>query len=338
MELELRKYRPEYFDAFVRFQRRAYPDREHPEEYLRYTLSDRGGEPIGRYTSVVLHGQQIVGVNMYLPARVCIGGKTVDILWSFETKVLDEYRESDAGMLLMSEYCGLPNTFSVGLSSIATDLNRRIRSKFIGGSTAFLRPNFRSLRWIDLLAGIVPKKRLRTADFPERIPVGGDVFRRIVSADEIEQPLGSFWNPQIMEFSRNPVFLQWRFFTLPDRYVVYKLDRKQPAAEPENSVYFAVRRSSFRSADILYVVDYRFRFDRPEDFDAILQAGIRLTRKLRLAATYIRSSVETLSPALRKRGFIRKRSAADIVTRLRKAGSLQTDVFVTSADSDLDFK
>ena len=145
MELKLCKYRPEYFDAMMRFLSRAYPDREHPEEYLRYTLSDRGGEQIGRHTSIVLHDQEIVGVNMYLPAQVCIQGKTVDTLWSYETKVLDEYRESDAGMLLMSEYCGLPNTFSAGLSSIAADLNRRIRSKFIGGSTAFLRPNFRSL-------------------------------------------------------------------------------------------------------------------------------------------------------------------------------------------------
>lgn len=92
----------------------------------------------------------------------------------------------------------------------------------------------------------------------------------------MNQPRGNYWNDNLIEFERSTKFLDWRFFTLKDKYQVYALRKKG-----ENDVYFACRQYDLSGIPLLYVVDYRFLIDDFEEQKAIIKAALLLSRKMK---------------------------------------------------------
>jgi hypothetical protein len=130
------------------------------------------------------------------------------------------------------------------------------------------------------------------------------------------------------------VFLENRFFQFFAKYAVYKLIRKDAKYAEENDVYFVVSIKKYKHTNLLYVVDYRFSIQNEKEIILVLKAVAKITRKMNLSATLIRSSFEQFSTLLKRNCFIAKNPGGDIITKYPiNPGN---PVFVTSADADQD--
>lgn len=320
-------------ESLLRYLAKAYPNRTDLDAFVDFTLSYVPKEGIEK-SLLIFKDNDIIGANMFLQTKAKIGRLEYDIIWSYDTKVLDEYRKTEAGTIICGEIFSNKNCFGAGLSGISIELNKRMHAKFIAKSVAFIRLNRYLLKYI--LAPVCPfmrKPLVGDSFYPREIKTRLGLFRRLERAIDLNQPQGDYWNDNLIEFKRSTKFIDWRFFTLKDKYQVYAFRKKEG-----NDVYFACRQYDLSGIPLLYVVDYRFSIDDFEGQKAIIKAAILLSRKMKFAGVYIRSSLPGLSKLLKNNFFIMKKGGADIVTRFKPAFQEEYSVFHTSADSDMDFK
>lgn len=325
-----RNFQPSDKKALLTYLQKAYPDRKDLESYVDFTLF-RTPKTEEEKSLLIFKDEEIIGANMFLQTHARIGTSEFPIVWSYDTKVLDEYRGTDAGTILCGEAFFIKNSFGAGLSEISKKINTRIHTHFIAKSIAFIKLN------VHLVRNLFTFKNRCVEDsrFPEQINTCLGVFSRLNRAEELHQPKGGYWNENVVEFERSTVFLHWRFFSSYRKYQVYacKLgDRKR------NDIYFVCRQYLLYGISVLYVVDYRFDITNTAEQDAIIEAAEKLAAKLKFAGVYIRSSLPFFSERLKKHFFLRKKDGADIVTRFKPALGFEGRVFHTSADSDMDFK
>lgn len=337
-EIYSKRYTSSDKKALVSYIAKAYPSRKDLDSFVDFTLSymSSGGEEM---SLLIYKGQEIIGANMFLRTKARIGSEEQDIVWSYDTKVLDDYRQTDAGTLICGELFSIKNIFGAGLSQISIELQRRMRSKFIAKSVAFIRFNRYVPRYI--LAPFFPSARkpfVGDSSYPPEIKTRWGKFRRLEKAGDLRFPQGGYWNDGLIEFDRSAGFMDWRFFTLKDKYQVYALRLKEEAGSGYD-IYFACRQyDSFKGIPLLYVVDYRFAIGDEEGQKAIIKASLSLSRQMGFAGIYIRSSIPVFSKLLKRNAFWEKKGGADIVTRFKPATQREYMVFHTSADSDMDFK
>ena len=335
VEVFSKRYTPEYWEKLLAFSRKAYPRRD-PERYRLYAdyvlnvLPEDKTVP-HRHLIIVNPEDEIVGLNMYLPCRLWNGVRERKSCWSFETKVLDDYRKTDAGMLIFSDSIAVKSRCGLGLSAIAQAATK-IKEKFGTRWCAKLRLAVK-LNVLGLLKKKFFGKRPPTDAFPAR---AGD-FSRIEGVRELRIGNEGYWNkiPDVMEFCRDHGFLERRFLKNPVKHALYKYNGNCR----ENTPYFAVRAANIRGFVWLLVVDYRLDFSDDEIFRKIVTAATGICKKSGFAGVAIASSIPRLTEQLKARHFlIKKDSPADFVS----SGVLESPLekmtfFVTSADSDNDF-
>lgn len=320
-------------ELLLRYLAKAYPFRTDLNAFIDFTLSYVPKEGMEK-SLLIFKGKEIIGANMFLQTKAKIGKTEYDIVWSYDTKVLDEYRKTEAGTIICGEIFSNKNSFGAGLSGISVELNKRMHAKFIAKSLAFIRLNRYLFKYIfALFCPSIRKPLVDDSSYPREIKTRLGLFRRLEKAIDLNQPRGNYWNDNLIEFERSTKFLDWRFFTLKDKYQVYALRKKG-----ENDVYFACRQYDLSGIPLLYVVDYRFLIDDFEEQKAIIKAALLLSRKMKFAGVYIRSSLPGLSKLLKNNVFIMKKGGDDIVTRFKPAIQEEYSVFHTPADSDMDFK
>lgn len=326
--LEVRPLKLSDRDALLSYLQKAYPTRANLEHFIDFTLFSLPNKAYEE-SLVVVNGSEIVGANMFLPAEVRFNGATHDIVWSYDTKILDEYRNTEAGTLLMTECFIRKNSFGAGLSSIAIEMNHKMHSKWLGYSRAFIKLNLCSRYLLNLIQPLFAYTKHTATDFPDTI----SIFHKITDVSEIHH--APYWNNEAIEFSRSQDFLKWRFFSSPEKYVLYYAASRNGG----DAIYFVVREMLFRHMPFLFIVDYRFNIYSPHDFATIIDAVTKLAKELKLTGTYTRSSMTLIDEILKHKGFIRKRGqGADIVTRYKPAKECNLPILYTPADSDMDFK
>ena len=321
-------------DALLSFIKEAYPARNNPEEFLDRTVFSR---PSNEWSSsiAIWDDAKIVGINMFVETYVTIGGKEHKIVWSYDTMILPQYRNTDASSLLMSNIYKRKDSFGAGLSDIAVEMNKIMKSKFIAYASAYLKVNITSKYLANFFYNFFSLKYILSKNYPINIIGDNYVFNRVNTVDEIRLPNSDYWNCDIIEFNRNHKFLQWRFFQQDSKYTLYKLIEN---IEQDGDTYFAARIIEWHNLPLLYIVDYRFNLRNISKFDLILKAAYKLCKTLRCAGVYIRSSLNHLEPSLKKHKFVRKGLGTQIVTRYKPAINNDIPVLVTAADSDIDFK
>lgn len=322
-------------EALVVYLSKAYPNRESLNRFVDYTLFS---VPNGwsKESLLVFKGTEIIGANMFLQANVRIGMDEFPMFWSYDTKVLDEYRTTDAGTFICERLYTIRNCFGAGLSDISIDINRRMHSKFIGKSVAFIKLNFSICKYAFApLFPIFRKKDLKDSDYPNEIKTHCGIFTHLKTVSDLHLVQGNYWNKGIIEFERSEKFLNWRFFALKDKYQVYAC---HCIDNSKNDIYFACRQYSLGGIPLLYVVDYRFDIIDDEAQKSVIKAIISLASHIGFAGVYIRSSLLNFSNKLKQYGFIEKKGGADIVAHVKPAIKDDFLVFHTSADSDMDFK
>ena len=329
-----RTFLPGDKEALLYYLAKAYPKRQSLEAFVDFTLF-RVPKAGGERSILVFKNGEIIGANMFLQTHARIGVDEYPIVWSYDTKVLDEYRNTDAGTILCGEAFFVKNIFGAGLSAISKEINKRIHSRFIAKSTAFIRLNinlFTSIFHIFLRKHevVLPDSR-----YPNHVKTRLGIFSRFNNVADLYQPQGNYWNENILEFERSVEFLKWRFFSFRDKYQMYVCHLNDKC---RNDIYFVCRQYSLYGMPILYIVDYRFDVNNQAEQEAIIEAASALAMELKFAGVYIRSSLSGFSGILRKYSFLEKKGGADIVTRFKPAFEYESKVFHTSADSDMDFK
>lgn len=325
----IRNFQPSDKEALLIYLSKAYPIRNDLESYVDFTLF-HSPKSEDEKSLLVFEDEDIIGANMFLQAHARIGTNEYPIVWSYDIKVLDEYRDTDAGTILCGETFFMKNSFGAGLSDISYKINKRIHTHFIGNSVAYFRFN------IYLINYILPSKCkiLDDTQYPKTIDIHFGVFNRLNKAEDLYQPQGDYWNEDVIEFERSVAFLNWRFFSIPNKYQIYACHL---ADNNRNDIYFVCRQYFLCGVALLYVVDYRFDINNDIEQESIIEAALKLARKLKFAGVYIRSSLPGFSNKLKKSFFLRKGRGADIITRFKPAFGYEGCVFHTSADSDMDF-
>ena len=315
--------------ALEQFYHKAYPQRKDIKDYLGRTLF---ALPLSKIKDslIIFDDQKVIGVNLCLSARAMIGTDEHDIVWSYDTLVLPEYRDTDAGTFIAEFWFKNRHIFGAGLSEISEKMCKVMKSKFIAYATAFLKFNFTSRYLLNFLKPVFSVDSIFQKKFPDTITVKHAKFEKLKSPDDFQSDSEGYWNTNIIEFKRDSEFIAWRFFQPDSKYILYQ-DKK-------TNDYFAVRIIIWHNMPLLYLVDYRFRLDKIEVFDEIIDGAFHLVKKLNCAGLYIRSSLDAIKDVCEKRHFIKKGQGAQIVTRFKPAVKTDYPFFFTPADSDMDFK
>lgn len=329
--IKSKKFTSEYFDKLVCFIKQAYPERNNIERSLKNVLYDIPEQENAHENTIIAINEldEIVGSFFQMPAKLLVNEKEISAFWGYDLVVLKKFRKTDAGTLLMEEYFKNKALFGIGLTKTAKNIYKRINIRFIGKSKAFFKPNFFTLNVIGLFSILLPQKKKYS--FPDTLYVKKNKFERISCSEKL-QINNDYWNNKIIEFSRSKIFIENRFLQFKEKYALYKLSSKINVNE--NDLYFVVCLMKYKNADILYVVDYRFNMSNVNELNLIINAISKLTRKLRLSGTLIRSSLDCFSVQLEKHFYFSKNSGGDIITNLSIDPNIP--IFVTSADSDQD--
>jgi len=333
--VEKKKFTPEYFNKLVIFIKKVYPERKNIEESLKLILFDIPEEKNAFQQTLITINEfdEIVGAMFFWPVKAKVDEFVISAKWAYDLVVLEEYRKTEAGILLTEEWFNNPAIFGIGLTRIAKKIYKRIKIKFIGKLTVYIKINIFTPNFIGLVLNLLPQKKIWQYNFPNDITVCQNRFERIFDSNQL-QIINDFWNNKLIEFSRSRAFLDSRFLQFKDKYAIYKLIRQKADIKDVNDVYFVVCVTKYKFTNLLHIVDYRFNLQEEKESILLLKAAAKITRKMNLSATLIKSSLFQFSKTLKKNYFIAKNPGGDIITKL----SLKSDipVFVTSADGDQD--
>lgn len=331
--LQPKSFTPSDVSALKEFYQKAYPTWINSSEYLDKTLFSLPSS-VWQDSLLIYDNESIVGVNLCIPAKALIGQNEHNIVWSYDTLVLSEYRSTDAGTFIAEFWYKRKNLFGAGLSDISERMCHIMKSKFLAFVPAFLKFNFKSKFVFNFIYPCFSTKAFIKKDFPKLIRTKGGLFERINHAEELQLPESGYWNEDLIEFKRDQNFIKWRFFYKDSPYVLYTLKHK----EAELPVYFAARICVWHNMPLIYIVDYRFPLTVSDSFNLILKSAEYLCYKLGCAGVYIRSSLDMLNKILKNKGYLRKGRGAQIVSRFKPATEKDYPVFFTAVDSDMDFK
>lgn len=280
---------------------------------------------------------KIIGQILVMPSEFTHEGKVYPAFLGMDYFVAAEARNSLAGIRIANKYKDLEYNFGIGLSDASLAIMQAFKvpvvgymSKYIKLTSIFSIFRFLFASKIKTETDIVP---------PAIINSKTGRFVRVFNAHDINSETG-YWNRNLLEFTRNKAFVNWRFYSYPDKYFVYKYLSNNLA----NNVlpnYFVVRPIIWKNVSCLLLVDYRFDPEQKDMFNTILNSVGKLSGELNMAATITGCSLPECEVHLRKNLFFKFGRKMEIVTRYpiskNKNDFDENSVLVTFADSDGDF-
>jgi hypothetical protein len=331
--MKIVNFEPKHYEELLAFSKKIWPQKS--EEYLKYRLQQIPEQiEDNRYNLLVINDEgKIVGCTLYFPTRARINGKEEKIFWGHDMFVEENYRGA-AGLLLIIEMCNIKTAFGFGTTDINFKIQKELGTKFIGIAKHYLIFNLWSYKLLLIKLKLMQATRPFKYNFPDKLDVGKSLFKRISTVGELNIPNNGYWSDSSIDidFVRDEHFLRNRFFENFTKYHFYNL-MMESSTDP-NECYFVVRPSIEGGFPVLSIVDFRFNFKKHEQLILILNAASRLGRHNRFALVTFRTSVEfkrfNLYPLI-----FRTYSKQHIVTNYSVNNNLR--LFVTSADSDMDF-
>jgi hypothetical protein len=326
-------FEPRYYNELLAFSKKIWPGK--PEEYLKYRLFQIPEQMLdNRYNLLVINDNDIiVGCTLYFPTRARINGKEEKIFWGHDFFVEKHYR-GVASLLLISEMSKIITAFGFGATEINFRIQKELGTKFIGIARQYLIFNIWSFKLLLIKLKVIGISKHSRYIFPEKLKVGKFQFNKISSVKELNIPDNGYWSDASIgiDIVRNEYFLRNRFFENFIKYQFYSL--KLDNLSKHDECYFVVRPAIEGGFPVLSIVDFRFAFKKPEQYELILKAASRLGRCNKLPLVTLRTSVEyrrfNLYPLI-----FRTNAEEHIVTNFPVQPNLR--IFTTNADSDSDF-
>lgn len=331
--MEIVHYESKHYAELLAFSKKIWPHKS--EEYLRYRLFQIP-EKIedNKHNLLVMNDDgKIVGCTLYFPTKARICGNEVKIFWSHDMYVEENYR-GVGGLLLIIEMDENKSTFGFGSTEINFKIQKELGTKFIGIARQYLIFNLWSFKLLLFKLKLIRIRKPSGYTFPDKIKVGKYLFHKISNVKALNIPYKGYWSNSVIDidFVRDEHFLKNRFFENFTKYFFYCL-KSDSSSEPDEC-YFVVRPAIEGGFPVLSIVDFRFNFKKPEQYELILKAASRLGRGNRFPLVTLRTSVEyrrfNLNPLI-----LRTDAQEHIVTNFPVQNSLT--IFATNADSDPDF-
>lgn len=323
--------RPERHPDFFRFNAEIFPTRVSVPDRFRFQilanplLADRDAPDVALVTD---DADAIVGQVILQPVDFHHEGTRARGYVGVDLFVKDPARNSRAGGALAFKIARAYSPFfCVTISAAAEKVFAALGIRTVGTMRKFL--------WVRGLRGLVGLARsamggraaLRRWTAPATVAVAGGAFRRLAVGD-LARVAHRPWPDGRLEFDRDPAFLAWRFFGVPDTYVTYGLD-----GDP--SCYFVVRAASRRGLSVLALVDYRTAPERPEAFGLVVRAAQSLARTGGFEGVATMSSVDAFDAALKRARFFAVGSPVPVLANLPWE---PRRLLVTMADADSDLR
>jgi hypothetical protein len=330
--VKIRKITEKDLQKLTKFNAEHFSKSKDPEDYFNYRYLNNPYKE-KRFDGIIIaedEENKIVGQNLLMPTRFKCNGKIYSGFWGMDYFVNERARNSLAGLSIGVEGMKIDNHFGLGLSPPSVKLHLALKGEIIGHEVRFYKiTNYLTAFYQYLLN---KQKKITTVLFPKDIESGGETFSRISNPDEAIIAEGGYLNDDVLEFSREPEFLKWRFFYNETKYVFYK--------HGTGESYFVVRPIIWKKMNCLLLVDYRFRHQNAKMFESILSAINILSEKLKFTVVLTGCSLSDFFPKLRRNNF--KRFGNDLIVTVSKFSDditeFKTDnVSVTFADSDSDF-
>ena len=310
------------------YMRAVYPNRN--ENYLEWWLSnmDSGNEEDWQKCFIVFEGEEIIGCTTAIPIELVCDGARKGFYLRGNTIISPEKRGKGASKLLYDKVNSYFNWLSIGI----TDIAWKIQPKYVKSFTPLHPINV----YVAANGWILPQmvKRLlrgkpRKVEFPKQIGLKQDErFVLIDNLKELTFPEKGRWTKDGVELVRDESYMQQRFFDIycAEWYAIYKYEK-----QGKTEGYTVLRKISYKSLEMVSVVDYRFG-DMIDDRKAFWLAQ-KIARRNRIGLVFAMSS--------RKYRFLGFPFLIMTPKKLNCAtGSKDidlSDLLFTSADSDLDF-
>lgn len=269
--------------------------------------------------TIVLFKNKIVGCNLYISTKACINGSTRTIKWSHSTYLSPEHRRH-VGIDMLFESVTRKDIWGFGLTKINNKIHRLSGSIFCKPSQAYI---------CDLTPDKISRKN-RKSKFPKEFICNGRKFKRCMFSTDHKMPNSGIWNGDCLnvDFIRDCDFMQKRFYGSNRSYWIYKVVRNTEVDE----LYFVVKEIYSRDKLILFLVDYRFKFNETDSFKAILNALNYLVRNNEYDAIFVTTTFNA-EDILSEYGYCKYGDSSSIVTNSPEAYN-DMQLMVTPADSD----
>ncbi len=284
-------------------------------KYLLHVLNASGSHQI-----LVYDGDAIIGCNFFVYAPARINKKTTTIAWSNSTFLSPSYRKYVGLDLFFSVY-NSKNVMGFGVTDINFKLLSLASANFIATSHGFRLRN-------DLYDDTQPSSSLT---YPPDLFIKGKHFKKVNKASEIRAPKDGSWNrDMVVDFIRDTNFINKRFFKTPWKYMIYRMNMNDA---PVDDLYFACRIRKNRGVQTLFLVDYRFKNDKVQGMNDVIEALYQLSVINNIKECMIFSTLST--QLYTKRGKLEKfGEEVHIISNIKNINP--ESVMITPADSDCD--
>lgn len=334
MEIQTIHYTPEWHDRLLAYMQSVYPHRN--SEYLNWWITnlDNAGFTYWEKSPLILeNGNHIIGCTTVNPISIVNQNNTESLFCWGNTIISPNHRGKGISKGIYNERNKFKNWLAIGI----TDIGWKVQLKYVN--------TFTPLRPINVYIGVnrqivilslkrifhISNSSLSAVSFPLKLKINGhDEIRRINNVSEMEIPINGYWTGDDIEFVRDRVFIQKRFFDIycAERYGIY-----QYLSNGQCIGYVILRKTRYKGFDMISLVDYRFH-TRKDELHAFKVASkiAKLNRIGLVIAFSSRDYGNSLMPLVFK-----TKKKVSCATGYKDYADKFNDVLITSGDSDLDF-
>lgn len=324
-------YSNDWHDKLLSFMKREYPSRA--EEYLEYCLDylDNATSDVKDKAVIALINSEIVGCYTVLPLRIMNSGYREDYYIQMNMIVSPQYRGYGISSLLYYYWDYYPNWLVTGFTELAWKIAPHKVKSFRPISPIYVYLMFNRWFFITVLKRLkLMGKFACLKPFPENLKKSSLTINRAHKPSEIFFPDLDRWLQCDCEIVRDPQYLDERFFRhyRNNEYVVYSLYKNnQPIG------YFVVRATEYNGFQLLSLVD--FRYVKGGSVVDVLRAVAYIAKVTHYGMVIVLTSLKW--SRLTAFPFVLRTTKELLCATGVENLSNQTNIFFTSADSDLDY-
>jgi len=306
------------------FNHQVYPERKRYKEIIDFWFS-KNPEEYG-LTNILFVDGKIAGQSLHSSMKYYYEGKENDSFWGFDLIIEEEKRKDAYGIdLLQYNMERFDSEFATGSGPLALKIELALGFKQIGELKKyvnFVNPFFLPLTLL--------RSKKTVLKYPKKLKLSTEVEFERIEQDLLPDFIQPF-NPNLLEISREKSFIKWRFYNTLHQYAVYK--------DVKSDAYFVLRTIVKNHILCMVLVDYRCDLNIPDEYENILRAAKKITRKLRIPILITGSSLKCIDEILEKNHFKVNGRNRPIISTLKfqnKKEDIKNRNFalITLADSD----
>ena len=323
--IEIINYTSDWHDKLLTFMIYQFPNRT--KDYLCWWIRQMERSLGNKRALLAIEDGKIVGCTTAVYTKIKICDKEYPTYWECNTIVDRRQRGRGIGRMLYEGMNRYEDRITAGFTKAAWKIQPQIMKKFneLASVNVYISANIWCIKTI--FDALIHKDKVHF-NAPVLLRVSNCLFKKVSSVKEIPIPNDGYWLGNEVELIRDQSFLYNRFEDIYRKYVVY-----QGFVGNSFVGYFVVRATSLYGIPMLTLVDYRGIYS---DFFKLVRLAlnnIAFKNKMgfSIMLTSQRETMLTWNPLT-----VRLRKRLNVATSLPNI-TADTNLLITSADSDLDF-